>query len=239
MYLENEGNKGLDGGSLCLRVCRVATYKECALGQHLRMLHTEYKPILLSLTLWKLTCGTFSMELLRSPVRYMLCYKAGDYYDKIFGKKITREMDGEKRTMLIDCEQRCTYVTNILLFGSRSSKPNLLLESGRNSKTQFSFFSFFLCSGNCISVNEGYWIRQFRRAPSFVVDLCLGLRCCCSADSIDTLNNLCPVLPLLCSLIVNELPVRLMGLHPDYADCCASFAISSRLNQIQHVDRDR
>ena len=153
----------------------------------------------------------------------------------LFGKKkITREMDGEKRTMLIDCEQRCTYVTNMLLFGSRSSKPNLLLESGRNSKTQF---SFFLCSGNCISVNEGYWIRQFRRAPSFVVDLCLGLRCCCSADSIDTLNNLCPVLPLLCSLIVNELPVRLMGLHPDYADCCASFAISSRLNQIQHVDR--
>ena len=28
-----------------------------------------------------------------------------------------------------------------------------------------------------------------------------------------------------------------MGLHTDYADCCAFFAISSRLKQIQHVDR--
>ena len=40
------------------------------------------------------------MEMLR-PVRYMLCYKAGDYYDKLFEKKkeITGEMDGEKRAM--------------------------------------------------------------------------------------------------------------------------------------------
>ena len=95
---------------------------------------------------------------------YVLCYQAGDHYDKVFWR--------ERR-----CESIASKDVSItLLLGSRSS-GDVIGESGAR-KTEMviqKLTPFFLSSSvNRVWVDEGYWVRKLRRAP-FVVDLCLVL----------------------------------------------------------------